>query len=235
MKGPPKAWGLGATLGLGALAFILGQAVALAALTAFRGFDPAQVNSDGTAIALVALVANPVQVITLVLAVRMTGTNLLDYFALDIPRGRDVAIAVGGLIVVIVLGDLLTYALGRDVVPAFQTDIHRTAQADHTLPWLWLAIVVVAPIGEELLFRGFLFRGLVREPRDRLPGILVISLIWSLLHIQYDWFGASLVFAVGVLFGYTRLYARSTTLTILLHMLLNLESIVETVYVLGWL
>ena len=99
---------------------------------------------------------------------------------------------------------------------------------------MWVAFVVAAPVSEELLFRGFLFRGFVREPRDALPGILAISLVWSLLHIQYDWFGASLVFVIGVLLGYVRLYSGSTTLVILLHMLLNLESTVETVVVLGW-
>jgi membrane protease YdiL (CAAX protease family) len=105
---------------------------------------------------------------------------------------------------------------------------------DGTLGWLWLALVVVAPVGEELLFRGFLYRGIVREPRDVLPGILMIALIWSLLHVQYDWFGAAVVFVIGVLFGYVRHYSGSTTLVILLHMLLNLESVLETVAVLGW-
>jgi membrane protease YdiL (CAAX protease family) len=176
-----------------------------------------------------------VQVITLVLAARLTGEDLLAYFGLNVPRWRDVTIAVGGLAVVIVLGDVLTVASGRDLVPPFQLDIHRSAQADGTLAWLWLALIVVAPIGEELLFRGFLYRGFVREPRDVLPGILVIALIWSLLHIQYDWFGAGVVFVVGVLFGYVRHYSGSTTLVILLHVLLNLESVLETFLVLGWI
>ena len=39
---------------------------------------------------------------------------------------------------------------------------------------------------------------------------------------------------IGVLLGYVRLYSGSTTLVILLHMLLNLESVLETVVVLGW-
>jgi uncharacterized protein len=230
-----KSWGIAATLGFAILAFGLGQAVGVGALTAMKSFDPLRVDYDGTAIAIVTLLGNPVQVITLVLAARLTGEDLLAYFGLNVPRWRDVTIAVAGLAVVIVLGDVLTVASGRDLVPPFQLDIHRSAQMDGTLTWLWLALIVVAPIGEELLFRGFLYRGFVREPRDVLPGILVIALIWSLLHIQYDWFGASVVFVVGVLFGYVRHYSGSTTLVILLHMLLNLESVLETFVVLGWL
>jgi membrane protease YdiL (CAAX protease family) len=228
-----KAWGLAATLGFAVLALGLGLAVGSGALTA-AGYDPVRTGNDGTAVAISVLVANPVQIITLVLAVRLAGANVFAYFALDVPRWREVTIAVGGLAVVIVLLDLLTVVFGRELVPAFQLEIHRSAVADGTLVWLWLALIVVGPVGEELLFRGFLFRGVVREPRDVLPGILAIALLWSLLHLQYDWFGAAVVFVIGMLFGYVRHYSGSTSLVILLHVLLNLESVLETVIVLGW-
>jgi membrane protease YdiL (CAAX protease family) len=229
-----KTWGLAATLGFSLLALGFGQAVGIAALSAASGFDPSRTTWDGSAIAISLLVGNPVQIITLALAARMTGEDLLTYFALNVPRWRDVIISVAGLALVILVGDVLTLAFGRDLVPMFQLQIHRSAQAEGSLISLWLALIVVAPVGEELLFRGFLFRGFVRGPRDALPGILAIALIWSLLHIQYDWFGASLVFSIGVFLGYVRLYFGSTTIVILLHMLLNLESVLETMFVLGW-
>jgi len=229
-----RAWGIVWTLVFAVVAFVFGLAVGDDAMTAALGADPSRSAYDGAAVAVSLLVGNPVQIVTLGLAARMTGEDLLEYFALNLPRRRDVIIAVAGLAVVILVSDLLTLASGRELVPAFQLQVHRSAQAEGALLSLWVALIVVAPLGEELLFRGFLFRGFVREPRDALPGILAISLIWSLLHIQYDWFGASLVFGIGVLFGYVRLYSGSTTLVILLHALLNLESVLETVVVLGW-
>jgi membrane protease YdiL (CAAX protease family) len=229
-----KVWGLWATLAFAILAFVLGQAMGIAVLSLLKNFDPARVDSDGTAVAIYTLVGNPVEIVTLVLATRLSGANALEYLGLDIPRWRDVAIAAAGLLVVIAAADALTFALGKEMVPAFQLDLHRTAQAEGTLPWLWLAIIIAAPVGEELLFRGFMFRGFVHEPRDALPGVLVIALIWSMLHVQYDWFGTAQVFAIGVLFGFVRWRTGSTTLVILLHMLLNLESVVETVIVMGW-
>jgi uncharacterized protein len=229
-----KVWGLWATLGFAILAFVLGQAMGIAALSLLKNFDPARVDSDGTAVAIYTLVGNAVEIVTLVLATRLSGTDALEYLGLDIPRWRDVVIAAAGLLVVIAAADALTFALGKEMVPAFQLDLHRSAQAEGTLPWLWLAIIIAAPVGEELLFRGFMFRGFVHEPRDALPGILVIALIWSMLHVQYDWFGTAQVFAIGVLFGFVRWRTGSTTLVILLHMLLNLESVVETVVVMGW-
>jgi uncharacterized protein len=227
-----RAWGIVWTLVFAVVAFAFGLAVGNDAMTAALGADPSR--SAGAAVAVSLLVSNPVQIVTLALAARMTGEDLLAYFALDVPRRRDVIIAVAGLAVVILVGDLLTLASGRELVPAFQLQVHRSAQAEGALLSLWVALIVVAPVGEELLFRGFLFRGFVREPRDALPGILAISLIWSLLHVQHDWFGVGLMFALGVLFGYVRLYSGSTTLVILLHALVNLEGVLETIVVLGW-
>jgi CAAX protease family protein len=229
-----KIWGLSATIGFAILAFLLGMAVGIGALSA-AGFDLQRLGNDGTAVAISLLVTNPVQIITLVLAVRLTGEDVLRYFALEVPRWRDVTISVAGLVAVIALTDAVSFALGRDIVPPFQLEMLRTAQASGTQIWVWFAAVVVAPVGEELLFRGFMFRGLVREPRDVLPGILAIALVWALLHYtEYDWYGVSQVFVIGVLFGYVRYYSGSTTLVILLHVLLNLESLLETVIALGW-
>ena len=229
-----KSWGIAATLGFAFIAFIFGQAVGIGAVAAAMGADQLR-GYDGAAVAASVLIGTPVQVVTLALAARLTGENLSAYLALDMPRRLDVVVAVGGLAVLIVAANLLTLGLGRELVPPFQLEIHRSALAEGAVLSLWIALIVVAPIGEEVLFRGFLFRGFVREPRNALPGILAISLIWSLLHVQYDWFGAALVFAIGVFLGYMRFYSGSTTLVILLHMLLNLESVAETVIVLGWL
>jgi uncharacterized protein len=264
-----KSWGIGASLGFAFIAFLFGQLIGFGAATAAVGADMVR-GYDGAAVAVSVLIGNPIQLVTLALAARLTGEDLFRYLALDVPRRADVIVAVAGLAVVIVAANLLTLAMGRELVPPFQLEIHRSALAEGAVLSLWLAVIVVAPVGEEILFRGFLFRGFVRgsrdeeiakarrisavfgqpeaqdqakgagqpavadRPRDALPGILAISLIWSLLHVQYDWFGTALVFAIGIYLGFIRFYAGSTTLVILLHVLLNLESVAETVIVLGW-
>jgi membrane protease YdiL (CAAX protease family) len=234
-----KVWDRAATLGFAILAVVLGGVLlafvrrAIPALAALKPFDLAH---DGTALAIGTLVVTPVQTVTLVWAARLTGTDILTYFGLIVPRWRATAVAVAALASFIVLGDILIFAIGHDIVPPVMLDEYRSARADGTLVWLWLAVIVVAPIGEELMFRGFLFRGFVHEPCNGLhglPGILVIALIWPLLHIQYDWVGVGTLFAVGVMLGYVRLYTGSTILAILLHMLNNLEGTGETVVVLG--
>ena len=112
-------------------------------------------------------------------------------------------------------------------MPPFQVEAYQSAKDAGWLLGLLLAIVVVAPVGEEIAFRGFLYRGLVR-PGYELLAIVVISLAWALLHIQYDWLGMAQIFAAGLVLGWFRWASGSTTLTIVMHVLINVEAMLET-------
>ena len=119
-------------------------------------------------------------------------------------------------------------------MPPFQVEAYQSAKDAGWLVWLLLAIVVVAPVGEEIVFRGFLFRGLVR-PGYELLAIVVISLAWALLHIQYDWLGMAQIFASALLLGWFRWASGSTMLTIVMHVLINFEAMIETAIKVEWL
>ena len=87
----------------------------------------------------------------------------------------------------------------------------------------------VQPAGEEVMFRGFLFRGWARSERSAWPAIVVISILWAVLHVQYDWAGMLQIFIVGLFLGWIRWRSGSTLLTFVLHALFNLEATAETV------
>lgn len=192
------------------------------------------VQFDGSAVALVTLISNTIEVITLVLAVRLISGDVATYLGLVMPRRAEIMVGVAFLAALITTGDIVTLLIGRDLVPPFHLAIYRSAQQTGTLPWLWLALVIVAPVGEEILFRGFLFRGWQQWAPDPWSMIVVISAIWSLLHVQYDWFGMLQVFVTGMLFGWLRWRSGSTILAILMHALLNLEGTIETMLAAAW-
>ena len=231
---PP--WGIVATVAIAVLAFALGQAVAAAALTAWASpaaLSGAVLPADGGAVVLVVLSANLIQTVTLVLAARARSASAFAYLGLDRPARRDVLHGVAGLVALIVVADIVTVAAGRDLVPPIQIAIWRSAAAQGVLPLLWIALVVAAPIGEELLFRGFLFRGCARSDTSAMPTIVLTAFVFALLHVQYDWIGILMIFGVGLLLGWLRWRTGSTTLVILLHVLLNLEGTIETMLMAG--
>jgi len=231
-----KPWGFWATLGFAVLAFGLGQAVATAGLAAWVGDEAfgSSLRYDGTSVAIGTLLANAVQVITLVLAARLAGSShAAEYLALDRPRRADLIFGFACLLVLIVVGDAATWLAGRDLVPPFQLEIYRSSLQRGTVVLLWVALTLAAPAGEEILFRGFMFRGWLQPPNDPRAVVLLIALVWSLLHVQYDWFGMLQVFVTGILFGWVRWRSGSTTLLILLHIGLNLEGMAETMVVIS--
>jgi membrane protease YdiL (CAAX protease family) len=85
------------------------------------------------------------------------------------------------------------------------------------------------------MFRGFLFRGWIRPGARGVLAIAVISLLWSLMHVQYTWVLMVQIFMIGLILGWIRWRSGSTLLTIVLHVIVNLESTIETALKLGWL
>src|SRR5262249_21181976 len=100
---------------------------------------------------------------------------------------------------------------------------------------LWFAFVIVAPAGEEILFRGFLFRGWASSPHSTWPAILVIAGAWAASHTQYDWFGTIQIFLIGLLFGWMRWRSGSQTIITFLNRRLNARATLQTAIKVEWL
>ncbi|MFY9694711.1 MAG: CPBP family intramembrane glutamic endopeptidase, partial [Xanthobacteraceae bacterium] len=121
------------------------------------------------------------------------------------------------------------YLSGEGLVTSFQSQSYTTAVAEGWLPAMLFAAIIVAPAGEEILFRGFLFRGFVRSGRPVWPGIIATAVLFAVPHVQYDWVGVLQILVVGLFLAWMRLRSGSIVLTFLLHALFNLEGTLETV------
>ena len=112
-----KPWGRWATLGLGLIAMLIGQMAALAVLIWGIGLSLAQVPdmaSDGVAVILIVCISTPVQVLVLALMARQTGASATDYLALRLPRKIEVVAGFIAILILVVVGDGVTWLTGRD-------------------------------------------------------------------------------------------------------------------------
>ncbi len=112
-------------------------------------------------------------------------------------------------------------------IPQLFVDIGQ----EEALEWVkilqpvWLAfvlLVVLAPLSEELLFRGFIYGGLSRSVLGPVGTILVTAAVWTLIHVQYTWLIMSQVFIYGVVFGIARWKSGSLWPPIVAHAIINL-------------
>jgi membrane protease YdiL (CAAX protease family) len=235
VNGGVQSWGIFGTLVIGATALVAGQLSGIAALVGWYGFDLRNVptlSEQGGAIILFIFVSAPVQVAILALAAAYKD-NVAAYLGYRLPRRGEIVLSLAILAAMIAAGDTISWLAGRNIVDRFQTDIYQAARSVDQLPLLLVAVIVLIPIGEETLFRGFLIRGWLKSPRLAWPVILVTAALFAIIHVQYDWFLILQVFAFGVLFGWTRWATGSTLLTMLLHTVVNLEGMLETFLVLS--
>jgi membrane protease YdiL (CAAX protease family) len=219
-----------AATGWAVLVFVIAQATGAAVWFLYSAqlpASPAPNAFDGRLIALVTLTTNPAMIGLFWAIVRRHGLEARAYLGLTGFTLRDF---LTGVLALAALAAAL-YVFARfaklDMVPTFQTDTYASARRDGWLVPLLLAVVVIGPIGEEIMFRGFLYRGWVR-PGFLVTPVIVLTLLWSAMHIQYDWFGITQVFLTGLVLGWLRWLSGSTALTIVLHMLVNLEATIET-------
>ncbi|GLH75687.1 abortive infection protein [Bradyrhizobium sp. SSBR45G] len=188
------------------------------------------IASRGLTLSLSVIMGLPAVLLAVYFAVRHTRTPFAEYLGLRWTSWKYVGIGIVGMIVIVVAWDLMSRATGREISPGFMLDVLKTAKGDGTVWLMVIAFCVAAPLSEELFARGFLYRGW-SDSFLRVPGAIILSsLVWTAMHLQYDWYFFLEVFALGLWFGYLRSVSHSTGLTIVLHGLNNLAATVQTMW-----
>jgi uncharacterized protein len=238
---PPRIWKFWGTAlwGLFIFAAMFAGQIAVVAWFVLRRDGPIDfaaaihVVGGGLTISLSVIMGLPAVLAALWIAIRLSRTPFADYLALRRPSWTNLLIGVVGLFVLVMGWDLLSRMTGREVTPGFMGEVLQSAQADGALWLLVIAFCVAAPVTEELFARGFLYRGWSESFLRPAGAILLSSLVWTALHLQYDWYFFGEVFSIGLLLGYLRYRSNSTWLTIILHGLNNLAAVVQTILIAG--
>jgi membrane protease YdiL (CAAX protease family) len=87
-----------------------------------------------------------------------------------------------------------------------------------------LAVCLLGPAAEEMIFRGLLF-GLLKDRIGVAATIAVTALGWALLHYTYAWWVIGIIVVDGLLFGLARWRTGSVYVPIAMHVLYNLYAI----------
>lgn len=227
----PRTWKFFGTLLWGAAALLALSVAQLAAiLIAFAFFMRGEFDenafmafaSHGAAIAGSVLVGMPAALLVLWLATRTARRSFASYLALRWPPLREIAYALAASMTLLVLLDGLAWLLGYPLSPDFVLVSMQTAR-DSGLIWLLLlGLCIGAPVAEEFVYRGFLFRGWSTTFLGPRGAIALSALLFAIIHLQYAWFYIACIVMIGLLFGYLRYRSGSTWLTVIAHAFYNL-------------
>jgi len=223
---PPKQGSLWSALGWGTLLFVAwGTVQGITAIFASGGLGAANMNEmTGRSIALANITATPVAVaLAIVFARARWGMAATEHLGLTWPPLRQAIGWTLAFVGLLAANDLLSYILHRPE-SASVVSMYRTSG---WLPVFVFGIVVAAPLGEEFIFRGFLFSGIATSRGGPLLAIAVTTIVFSALHTQYDALDILSVVAGAVLLGVTRWRTKSLWLCVALHSLMNAVAMVE--------
>ena len=84
--------------------------------------------------------------------------KIKQYIGLKAVSIKTVCLWLAGFFLLIMLTNAISYFMEKPIVPEYVVQMFQTIKST---PWLIIGIVIAPPIYEELIFRGFLYSGLV--------------------------------------------------------------------------
>jgi membrane protease YdiL (CAAX protease family) len=227
---PRIRWGIGDAIA----AFAVGLVVSL--IAGLFVIDPDHPSDPGTLIVLITT-QNFAIIAWLTMVARRKGSGSLRRdFGLTLRPARGawyenipwffagIGLQLAALLPIGLLNTLYGHTAKQDVVKS------ADAALGWQIPVIALAIVVLAPVTEELLFRGVLLRSLMRKISPD-AAVFVSACVFGLVHVVGDPTVGSLValpaiILLGVVSGYQAAKTGNLSRSILLHMGFNALSAV---------
>jgi membrane protease YdiL (CAAX protease family) len=217
-------WSLADTwLGLGLFVLVLLGIVVLYA------FIPPEGMAGSLSMAILEAVL--VLPVAIVLGVRRIHWRHLGFRKFS-PDGMAVGCGVAAIIYpLVLLHNLVLMLLGIDTQGDSLTALYEALQAP--VPFL-IAGAILAPLAEEIFFRGFLFAGL-RQRHGWVKAMLISSAIFAAFHLQLQALIPTFLLGCALAFAYQR--SNSLWPGILIHFLINGFALGITVlaFQMGWL
>jgi membrane protease YdiL (CAAX protease family) len=226
--------GIWPTFGLSIVVFVVflvtQTLVVVAALTLQRLQNPlsavvaADIETNGFLLSIATLISAPICTALIAWFIRWRKRSIRDYLSLRIPPASRLFRWVMLTASLIAAVEIIHLLVDRPATSTFMTNVYQTA---YSLPLLYLAIGVMAPIFEEVFFRGFLFQGIRASRLGAIGAIGLTASLWAFIHVQYAWYDMLYIFGFGLLLGYAQLKTHSLYVPIAMHAFNNLLAVVQ--------
>ena len=197
----------------------IGPAIVLAMQDGVAKLTPAQFQElamQGRWYGVALIIACPPTLAVLWVAVRMAGRDFAEYLALNWPSRKELLLAFA----VAAAWIAAQIALSPHELPASSPVVVGGAAGG--LFVLLVGGCLAAPIMEEFVFRGFMFRGWSESFLGPVGAILLSSALFGMYHTQYDWLGRFWIFLFGLAMCSLRWRSNSTWLTAVIHSAVNI-------------
>lgn len=195
--------------------------------------SPADYTQLSSPLAIVITIASQLTSILLVWLFAGRGGRRRAVLQLEAPRLPWTTYVAGGLIAIVATGiveAILYIGLGYDI----REDTSWLSKGTHSPLWLGAVVmaVVLAPLWEELTFRGFLLSALAQTRLGFWGGAVIANMAWTALHGSYSLPGLVSVFVAGIVMSWLLWRTGSIRVPIVAHAMANTVAVIFA-YVMG--
>jgi len=186
----------------------------------------AAIENNGTVMAIGAILPAIFTLLLMAVIIKAKkNTRIQDYLTIRGFSFSDARFWLIILVVFLIASDGITYLMGKPIVPDVMLVTYRSAEP----VWLlWLALIVAAPLFEEIFFRGFLLSGFSSSFMGPTAALIITSALWAVIHVQYEIYAIIIIFLMGILLGLAKTKSKSILLPIFLHATSNAIAAFQT-------
>ena len=213
------------------VSFVVGQTLAALAMW----YAPANINDsvDTTILAALGYLFALLLAIGVPAAIRRRRVVTLKTLGIHrLPSWSDIGLGILSILPYYIISAVVLY-IGMDVLKAIDPEVGQaipfenlTLRIEYVVAFITL--VVIAPIAEELLFRG-LFLGKLSERTGKWLAVIVTALVFGFMHliaptdtgIVLQWSAAADTFAMGLTAGILQVLSGSIWAGVILHSIKN--------------
>jgi membrane protease YdiL (CAAX protease family) len=204
--------------------FALAVLAFVASLAPFVVFDEVGGDRSGTPIDAAAwrfaeqVVSVAAVLLVLMIGARRAGWSLRGDLGLVWPHWRYLALGFVLTCAHVILDFGLDYILPS---PERDSQLFKEFSDARDYPFalvlFWVSIIVITPVWEEIVYRGFILRGWSASPLGVTGAIVLSSAFFAVGHLQFDPHAMILFFVCGCLLALMRWLSGSIVPSILIH------------------
>lgn len=178
---------------------------------------------DARVLSYLEIISGTLTTLFIVLIIHLRNVSPVHHLKLYTFHKRDLISWLAVLAAFTALLAFVSWALSQESSEFMQ----RIWESCDNIILLIIGIVIIAPIFEETLFRGFIFTGIQQSHLGTGVAIGFNSAVWAIIHTQYGAFDLISIFLLGILFSVARIASGSLFVPIILHGTFNLFAILE--------
>jgi uncharacterized protein len=222
----PRTWDFGETTAVALIAYAVfaltgglgANIILLMTQDGAQKLSPTQFQelaTQGRWYGVALIIACPPTLAVLWVAIRMAHREFAEYLALNWPSPKELVLAF-----VMAAG----WIVAQMALMPYQPPANSPVVVGGAVGLFVLLVCgcLAAPVMEEFVFRGFMFRGWSESFLGPVGAIVLTSALFGMYHTQYDWLARVWIFLFGLILCTFRWRTNSTWLTAVVHSTVNI-------------